>query len=106
MRGSADFCEPYQDRKDPGKKLTTEETVIAYCHRYFRLHYDSSYEVFSQFFNPKHYKNTLFIDFGCGPGTSGIAFRDFVQDGDSTILVWKGLLKCGGGQMNFLDFAK
>ncbi|MGI9558440.1 MAG: hypothetical protein ACR2NQ_02060 [Thermodesulfobacteriota bacterium] len=78
-RGGADFCEPYL----VGTPVTVEERVLGYCSRYFRMHYDSSYEVFSWLFqNPEHFTNTLFLDFGCGPGTSGVAFTDFMKGGD------------------------
>lgn len=81
--GSADFCEPYVHKSDSSGNLTVEDRALAYCHRYFRMHYDSSYAVFSQeVVNPEDWKDTLFIDFGCGPGTSGFAFADLVGGGN------------------------
>lgn len=72
-RGGADFCEPH-------KNLTLEEKVLGYCHRYFQMHYDSSREVFEQCLkDPASFDSSLFVDFGCGPGTSGFAFADFMQ---------------------------
>ena len=81
-RGGADFCEPYQDNNDSSKNLNVHEKVLLYCRRYFRMHYDSSYKVFEDFLGACASFNPLLIDFGCGPGTSGIAFRDFMGSGD------------------------
>ena len=82
-RGGADFCSPYVHKSDSRANLTVEDKALAYCHRYFRMHYASSYSVLKQeVVNPEDWKDALFIDFGCGPGTSGFAFADLVGDGN------------------------
>lgn len=81
-RGGADFCSSYAD--DAGRNLTTQDKVLGYCHRYFRMHYESSLAVLGELSKSQGMvaSPSLFVDFGCGPGTSGIAFADFIQGKD------------------------
>ena len=52
-----------------------EEKVILYCCTYMPMHLYSSYHLYSMPLIPLiKCENILFIDFGCGPLTSGIAF--------------------------------
>ncbi len=83
-RGSADFCVPHTDENEPGRNLTLNEKTLLYCYRYFRMHYESSYKVFEVLFgNCESFSTPLcLVDFGCGPATSGIALRDFIQSED------------------------
>ena len=53
--------------------LTSKEKVLIYCLYYMPMHLFSSYHIFTKYFPPVNDK-VLFIDFGCGPLTSGIAF--------------------------------
>jgi hypothetical protein len=68
-RGRADFS--------PGTgPLTPEEMVLLYCHYYMQMHTVSGYHVLQRAAN-KHFlefpRNLEFIDFGCGPLTTGIS---------------------------------
>lgn len=76
-QGAADFCQPYENNDH---RFTAEERVLLYCHGYFDMHYNSSLMVLRQL--PALGRSALFIDFGCGPGTSGIAFRDYCRGCD------------------------
>jgi hypothetical protein len=72
-RGRADF------NTDPDGCLTPDDKVIIYCYYYMQMHIVSSFHVFKKSDSLlKEYirdpnKNIVFIDFGCGPLTSGVA---------------------------------
>jgi hypothetical protein len=61
------------------KGLTPHDKVIIYCYYYMQMHIVSSFHVFTSsdsllkdyILTPS--KNIVFIDFGCGPLTSGVA---------------------------------
>ncbi len=66
-------------------ELTSYELVELYCYHYFQMHYRSSKLIFDnetetllELCNLK--SSVHFIDFGCGPMTSGIAFNHWLQD--------------------------
>jgi hypothetical protein len=70
--GRADFNTGFKD-------LTPDDKVIIYCYYYMQMHIVSSFHVFQKsdsllkeyILDPS--KNIVFIDFGCGPLTSGVA---------------------------------
>jgi len=72
QRGTADF------NTDPDG-LSPDDKVIIYCYYYMEMHIVSSFHVFTSsdsllkdyIVDPS--KNIVFIDFGCGPLTSGVA---------------------------------
>ena len=77
-QGRTNFDEPF-------KGLSPVDKVLIYCNHYMPMHLISSYHIFhvhSTFFT-KLLKsvdnNVVFIDFGCGPLTSGIAFWAFAK---------------------------
>ena len=82
QQGIQDFDNPNSDCK-----LTSYELVELYCYYYLQMHYSSSKLVFDNGTetlkklcnanNPIH-----FIDYGCGPMTSGIAFNHWMQEND------------------------
>ncbi len=65
-RGRTNFDESFEG-------LTPKEKVLLYCLHYISMHLFSSYHIFTQFLPPVNNK-VVFVDFGCGPLTSGIAF--------------------------------
>ncbi len=65
-QGSANFSEGFEG-------LTPEDVVLLYCYHYLPMHLFSSYHIFTKYLSPMSDK-VIFIDFGCGPLTSGIAF--------------------------------
>ncbi len=77
-RGRANFSEPYNE-------LSSEDKVLLYCIYYLPMHLFSSYHVFSKHLASISDK-VVFIDFGCGPLTSGIAFWAFAQQSNITYL--------------------
>jgi hypothetical protein len=81
-KGTADF--------NTGRNgLTPDDKVIIYCYYYMQMHIVSSFHVFTSSDSLlKDYirdpsKNIVFIDFGCGPLTSGVAlawYYEFLDD--------------------------
>ena len=53
--------------------LTSKDKVLIYCLHYMPMHLFSSYHIFTKHLELGSDK-VIFIDFGCGPLTSGIAF--------------------------------
>ena len=69
--------------------LTPEDKVSLYCVHYMPMHLFSSYAIFTRLLAPilgHGSDQVVFIDFGCGPLTSGIAFRAFAQQRDIVYL--------------------
>lgn len=69
--------------------LTPEDKVSLYCVYYMPMHLFSSYAIFTKHLAPilGHGSDQIvFIDFGSGPLTSGIAFRAFAQQRDIVYL--------------------
>ncbi|MDE0020040.1 MAG: alpha-ketoglutarate-dependent dioxygenase AlkB [Candidatus Poribacteria bacterium] len=56
-----------------------EQKTLLYCAFYMPMHLYSSYHVYRRHLKPPKGK-ILFIDFGCGPLTSGIAYHAFLND--------------------------
>ena len=78
-QGRTNFDEQFND-------LSPEDKVLLYCVYYMPMHLISSYHIFrvhNEVFTT-HLTSVsdkvVFIDFGCGPLTSGIAFRPFVRE--------------------------
>ena len=66
--------------------LTPKDQVLIYCLHYMPMHLFSSYHIFTKHPLPVSDK-VVFIDFGCGPLTSGIAFwAAFARNRDITYL--------------------
>ena len=66
--------------------LTPKDLVLIYCLHYMPMHLFSSYHIFTKHSLPVSDK-VVFIDFGCGPLTSGIAFwAAFARNRDITYL--------------------
>ena len=57
-----------------GKDYTPEHKVLLNCVFYMPMHLYSSYHLYREHKHLIESKNVVFIDFGCGPLTSGIAF--------------------------------
>ena len=77
-RGRTDFDAPFNG-------LSPEDKVLIYCNHYLPMHLISSYHIFrvhTRFFTT-HFTSVsdkvVFIDFGCGPLTSGMAFWAFAR---------------------------
>lgn len=64
--GLADFDESSED-------FSPEDKALFYSYNYMPMHLFSSYHIFKNYLPPISDK-VVFIDFGCGPLTSGIAF--------------------------------
>ena len=65
-QGRTNFDEPFEG-------LTSKEKVLIYCLHYMPMHLFSSYHIFTKYL-PLLNNKVVFVDFGCGPLTSGIAF--------------------------------
>lgn len=82
-QGRVDFTKVYQEQ-DSNISLSTKDLVNLYRYYYFQLHYTSSlyiYKLGHHKLNPHISNNdTIFIDFGCGPYTAGIAFKEYCID--------------------------
>jgi len=94
-RGQADFTKPFEDEESK-LSLPVDDLIILYCYYYMQMHYDSSlitFRVATKFLHDKFLldKDLLFIDFGCGPFTSGAAFMDFYKNnvkGDEDLRIY------------------
>ena len=77
-QGRTDFDVPFNG-------LSPEDKVLIYCNHYMPMHLISSYHLFcvhTRFFTTYFTSvcdKVVFIDFGCGPLTSGIAFWAFAR---------------------------
>jgi SAM-dependent methyltransferase len=65
--------------------LTLTQKVDLYCFYYFQMHYSSSHILYRGLTKPNlgtllKDKEVYFIDIGCGPFTSGLAFNRFLQN--------------------------
>lgn len=78
-RGRANFSELYNG-------LSPEDKVLLYCFYYMPMHLFSSYHIFTGPLFPSVGDKVVFIDFGCGPLTSGVAFWAFARQRDITYL--------------------
>lgn len=84
-QGRADFDEPFNG-------LPPEDKVLLYCIYYMPMHLASSHHIFrvhepvftTQLRSADN--KVVFIDFGCGPLTSGLAFHETGGQGDISYL--------------------
>lgn len=84
-RGQADFDEKY-------KTLDASDRVNLYCYFNMRMHFFSSLSLYqrSKIFD-KYYTTSgrvKFIDLGCGPATSGLAFADYLHTNSTEDVVF------------------
>ena len=85
-QGQSDFDETSYD-KSSNEYYFPKDKVAIYCVHHMPRHLFSSYHIFTNYLTPINEKNkVVFIDFGCGPLTSGIAFRAFAGQSDVTYL--------------------
>ena len=75
-QGQTNFDESFEG-------LTLKEKVLLYCFHYMPMHLFSSYHIFTKHLTSVSDK-VIFIDFGCGPLTSGIAFWASTRQSDIT----------------------
>lgn len=88
-RGSTDFDVPSSWR---GKDYTPEHKVLLNCVFYMPMHLYSSYHLYNRVC--RHViegENIVFIDFGCGPLTSGIAFWTAARQRNITNITYIGV---------------
>ena len=69
----------------PRAGLSPQDKVSLYCVHYMPMHLFSSYHIFTQYLTSVS-NRVVFIDFGCGPLTSGIAFWAFARHHGITYL--------------------
>ena len=85
-QGQSDFDETSYD-KPSNEYYFPKDKVTIYCVHHMPRHLFSSYHIFTNCLTPISEKDKIvFIDFGCGPLTSGIAFRAFAGQTDVTYL--------------------
>ena len=85
-QGQSDFDEVSFD-KPSNEYYFPKDKVAIYCVHHMPRHLFGSYHIFANCLTPMNEKNrVVFIDFGCGPLTSGIAFRAFAGQSDITYL--------------------
>ena len=79
-QGQSDFDEVSFD-KPTNEYYFPQDKVALYCVHHMPRHLFGSYHIFTNYLTPLPETNqVLFIDFGCGPLTSGIAFRAFAGE--------------------------
>ena len=79
-QGQSNFDSPSFDELS-NKWYFPKDKVLLYCAHYMPMHLFSSHHIFRYHIPPISDK-VVFIDFGCGPLTSGIAFRAFAKQND------------------------
>ena len=85
-QGQSDFDKVSFD-KPSNEYYFPKDKVSIYCVHHMPRHLFGSYHIFTNFLAPMSEKSkVVFIDFGCGPLTSGIAFRTFSGQCDTTYL--------------------
>ena len=85
-QGQSNFDETSYD-KPSSEYYFPKDKVAIYCVHHMPRHLFSSYHIFTNRLTPINEKDkVVFIDFGCGPLTSGIAFRAFAGQRDITYL--------------------
>lgn len=97
-RGRTRFDEPYPSTESI-PKLTPEDKAILYCFYYMQFHFASSLSLYRQkgeFISSNMLldKKVIFIDFGCGPLTSGVALAEFyksIREGEALDLNYVGI---------------
>ena len=83
-QGRTDFNDPYEGPSplNAGQiYYSAAQKVLLYCALYMPMHLYSSYHVYRTFL-PHPRVKVLFVDVGCGPLTSGIAYRAFAEHAD------------------------
>ena len=68
--------------------LTPEDKVLIYCVYYMPMHLFSSYHIFTKYLTFVN-SNAVFVDFACGPLTSGLAF--WAAFGEDSALTYLGI---------------
>ena len=85
-QGQSNFDETSYD-KPSNEYYFPKDKVAIYCVHHMPRHLFGAYHIFTNFLTPINKENkVVFIDFGCGPLTSGIAFRAFAGQCDITYL--------------------
>ena len=83
-QGQSDFDEVSFD-KSSNEYYFPKDKVSIYCVHHMPRHLFGSYHIFTNCLTPMSEKRkVVFIDFGCGPLTSGIAFQSFAEQCDIT----------------------
>ena len=83
-QGQSDFDEVSFD-KPSNEYYFPKDKVSIYCVHHMPRHLFGSYHIFTNYLTPVSKENkVVFIDFGCGPLTSGIAFHAFTGPCDIT----------------------
>ena len=81
-QGQSDFDQVSFD-KSSNEYYFPKDKVSIYCVHHMPRHLFGSYHIFTNYLTPMREKDkVVFIDFGCGPLTSGIAFRTFAGQCD------------------------
>ena len=85
-QGQSDFDKVSFD-KPSNEYYFPKDKVSIYCVHHMPRHLFGSYHIFTNCLTPMSEKcKVIFIDFGCGPLTSGIAFQTFAGQRDITYL--------------------
>ena len=85
-QGQSNFDDVSFD-KSSGEYYFPKDKVSIYCVHHMPRHLFGSYHIFTNYLTPIDEKGkVVFIDFGCGPLTSGIAFRAFAGQTDTVYL--------------------
>ena len=81
-QGQSNFDETSFD-KSSNEYYFPKDKVSIYCVHHMPRHLFSSYHIFTNYLTPiSENSKVVFIDFGCGPLTSGIAFQAFAGQSD------------------------
>ena len=87
-RGSTNF--DVQSTYEGFGNFTPKEKVLFYCANYMTMHLSGSYHIYSKYLmqhkQVSESNHIIFIDYGCGPLTSGIAFWNAVGQRNITYI--------------------
>lgn len=106
-QGRVDFDEPFSCM-DIGEELTLYDIILLYCYYYMQMHYESNLLVYKEnvefiLGNLASRQKLIFLDFGCGPLTSGLAMAEFFRQTNASCELYYIGIDLSEGMLAFAE---